>query len=90
MSETSEVTRACGRVERTEEHFGRVYGLQIGTDVAEKVLAEASDPKHGLDRMVRVGDIVDALRSRYNPPHAINVEKARTVADYIEREFGGS
>jgi hypothetical protein len=48
------------------------------------ILTAAHDPALGLDRSVRLGDIVEWLRTDDGPTHP-----EHEIADQIAREFGG-
>jgi hypothetical protein len=84
-----EVIRACGRKQ--------AYGLQIGAAVAEKVLAEATDPKHGVERLVRLGDVLQLLRDdAAGLEQKVRSDMGKMIpatmydaADNIERGFTG-
>jgi hypothetical protein len=78
----SEAAVEAGSWAETMEH-GR-----LGYDAARAVLAAAHDPALGLDRSVRLGDVVEWLR-RHAPPGTVAGDWFDKLAESCAREFGG-
>jgi len=76
-----------------EERSWRCSDAERAMEDAQAALAAASDPKLGLNRLVSVREVVEALRSDEcydvvddNEPTAWGV--LTTAADFIESKFG--